>query len=53
MNEPKIVQLPLGPLQTNCYILADTETKMAAVVDPSWNGRGLAVAGGDDCCRSE
>jgi glyoxylase-like metal-dependent hydrolase (beta-lactamase superfamily II) len=30
----KIVQLPLGPLQTNCFIAADAETKEAAVIDP-------------------
>lgn len=38
----RILQLPLGPLQTNCYVLACTETKRAAVVDPSWDGRGIA-----------
>lgn len=39
----EILMLPLGPLQTNCYILACTETMMAAVIDPSWNGRSLAA----------
>jgi glyoxylase-like metal-dependent hydrolase (beta-lactamase superfamily II) len=41
MNESKatIIQLPLGPLQTNCYLLACNETGMAAVIDPSWDGR--------------
>ena len=34
-----ILQLPLGPLQTNCYLLACNETGMAAVIDPSWDGR--------------
>ena len=38
----EILQLPLGPLQTNCYILACTETNHAAVVDPSDNGRFIA-----------
>lgn len=38
----QIVQLPLGPLQTNCYIMACDETNEAAVIDPSWNGRGIA-----------
>ena len=38
----EILQLPLGPLQTNCYILACTETNQAAVVDPSDNGRFIA-----------
>ncbi len=36
---PKIMQLPLGALQTNCYILACEETLKAAVIDPGWNGR--------------
>lgn len=27
--------LPLGPLQTNCYLLADSESGEAAVVDPA------------------
>ncbi len=39
----EILQLPLGPLQTNCYILACTETMQAAVIDPSWNGRSIAA----------
>ena len=41
MNDSKatILQLPLGPLQTNCYLLACNETGTAAVIDPSWDGR--------------
>ena len=38
----QIYQLPLGPLQTNCYVLACDETMQAAVIDPSWNGRAIA-----------
>lgn len=38
----QIIQLPLGPLQTNCYLLACEETQLAAVIDPSWNGRLIA-----------
>ncbi|MCA9867787.1 MAG: MBL fold metallo-hydrolase [Anaerolineales bacterium] len=38
----RIMQLPLGPLQTNCYILACTTTRQAAVIDPAWDG--LAIA---------
>jgi glyoxylase-like metal-dependent hydrolase (beta-lactamase superfamily II) len=38
----QIYQLPLGPLQTNCYLLACDETMQAAVIDPSWNGRAIA-----------
>ncbi|MFQ5398596.1 MAG: MBL fold metallo-hydrolase [Anaerolineae bacterium] len=39
----KIVQLPLGPIQTNCYIFACEETMTAAVVDPAWDGRSIAA----------
>ena len=39
----EILQLPLGPLQTNCYILVDEETMATAVIDPSWNGRAIAA----------
>lgn len=39
---PDIKQLPLGPLQTNCYFLGCQETKQAAIIDPSDNGKQLA-----------
>ena len=38
-----ILQLPLGPLQTNCYILACQETMQAAVIDPAWDGRSITA----------
>ena len=38
----EILQLPLGPLQTNCYLVACKETMEAAVIDPSWDGRRIA-----------
>jgi glyoxylase-like metal-dependent hydrolase (beta-lactamase superfamily II) len=38
----EILQLPLGPLQTNCYLAICKETLETAVIDPSWNGRGIA-----------
>ena len=31
--------LILGPVQTNTYLIADTETKETAVIDPAWDGR--------------
>lgn len=37
----KVLQLPLGPLQTNCYLLACTATGQAAVIDPAWDGRAI------------
>ncbi len=39
----KILQLPLGPLQTNCYLLGCEETMQAAIIDPAWNGRAIAA----------
>jgi hydroxyacylglutathione hydrolase len=39
----EILQLSLGPLQTNCYIVACKETMKAAVIDPSWDGRNIAT----------
>lgn len=38
----EILQLPLGPLQTNCYLVACDETMETAVIDPSWDGRRIA-----------
>jgi hydroxyacylglutathione hydrolase len=34
----KIIRLVLGPVFTNCYLLADVESGEAAVIDPAWNG---------------
>jgi glyoxylase-like metal-dependent hydrolase (beta-lactamase superfamily II) len=34
----EIVSLTLGPAQTNAYLVADPETKEAAVIDPAWDG---------------
>jgi hydroxyacylglutathione hydrolase len=39
----QILQLPLGPLQTNCYILACIATNRAAVIDPAWDGGAIAT----------
>jgi glyoxylase-like metal-dependent hydrolase (beta-lactamase superfamily II) len=38
----QVLQLPLGPLQTNCYVLACNTTGEAVVIDPAWDGRGIA-----------
>jgi hydroxyacylglutathione hydrolase len=32
-----VLTLPLGELQTNCFIAADSETKAAVVIDPGWD----------------
>ena len=34
----EIISFTLGPVQTNAYLVADPETKEAAVIDPSWDG---------------
>jgi glyoxylase-like metal-dependent hydrolase (beta-lactamase superfamily II) len=43
----EIVRLTLGPVQTNCYLVADPQTAEAAVIDPAWDGgKILAAAAG-------
>jgi len=34
----EIVTFTLGPAQTNAYLVADSETHEAAVIDPAWDG---------------
>jgi len=34
----EIVRLTLGPVQTNAYLVADSTSGDAAVIDPSWDG---------------
>ena len=34
----EIVTFILGPVQTNAYLVADSETHDAAVIDPAWDG---------------
>jgi hydroxyacylglutathione hydrolase len=40
----EIVSFTLGPAQTNAYLVADSETKDAAVIDPSWDGHVILEA---------
>jgi glyoxylase-like metal-dependent hydrolase (beta-lactamase superfamily II) len=35
----EIVSMILGPVGTNAYLVADTEAKEAAVIDPAWDGQ--------------
>ncbi|MGE5775103.1 MAG: MBL fold metallo-hydrolase [Chloroflexota bacterium] len=35
----EIVSFTLGPVQTNAYLVADSATKEAAVIDPAWDGQ--------------
>ena len=34
----EIVNFVLGPVQTNSYLIADLNTREAAVIDPAWDG---------------
>jgi glyoxylase-like metal-dependent hydrolase (beta-lactamase superfamily II) len=34
----EIVSFTLGPAQTNAYLVADSQTHEAAVIDPAWDG---------------
>src|SRR5512139_2787417 len=34
----EIVSFTLGPAQTNAYLVADSDTHDAAVIDPAWDG---------------
>lgn len=33
----QILQLPVGPLQTNCFLAADEASKTAVLIDPGWD----------------
>lgn len=33
-NPLQVLQLPVGPIQTNCYVAADPATREAVVIDP-------------------
>ena len=34
----EIIHLVLGPVSTNCYLIADPDSDDAAVIDPAWDG---------------
>ena len=38
-----IVPFVLGPVETNTYLIADSDTGAAAVIDPAWDGPRIAV----------
>ena len=31
------ISMELGPIMTNCYVVYDSDTKEAMVVDPAWD----------------
>ena len=40
----EIVSFTLGPAQTNAYLVADSGTRDAAVIDPAWDGNVILEA---------
>lgn len=38
----RIEAVPVGPLQTNCYVMACPETLAAVIIDPGWSGEELS-----------
>lgn len=42
-----IVSFTLGPASTNAYLIADPDTKEAAVIDPAWDGHIILKAAQD------
>ena len=43
----EIIPFTLGPVSTNAYLVADPETKEAAVIDPAWDGQIILKAAQD------
>ncbi|KMO86002.1 beta-lactamase [Megasphaera cerevisiae DSM 20462] len=43
----KYMTMMLGPIMTNCYIVYDSETKDAMVIDPAWDYEKIDQALGD------
>lgn len=39
-----IKQIEIGPMQNYVYVIADTETRKALLVDPAWDVKGLLAA---------
>lgn len=40
----EIVSFVLGPVETNAYLVADTQTGDAAAIDPAWDGQKMVAA---------
>ena len=43
MNGALIKKLVVGPLQANCYLLSDAETRETAIIDPGGDAREIAA----------
>ncbi len=44
MNRLSIVSLTLGPVQTNTYLVADSQRGECMVIDPAWDGERILAA---------
>ena len=47
----KLIKFTLGPVQTNAYLVADSQTREAAVIDPAWDGEIILEAAGKNGWR--
>jgi hydroxyacylglutathione hydrolase len=43
----EIILFTIGPVSTNAYLVADPDTKEAAVIDPAWDGHVILKAAQD------
>ncbi len=43
MSNINIEKIVVGPLETNCYLLSDSDYKKAVVIDPGFEGEKIAV----------
>lgn len=39
----EVISMILGPVETNAYLAADTQTNEAVVIDPAWDGQLIAA----------
>jgi glyoxylase-like metal-dependent hydrolase (beta-lactamase superfamily II) len=51
-DAPLVRTLPVGPLQCNCSIVADTETREAVVIDPGDEADRILLALAETKCRA-
>jgi len=54
LREPVNVKIiPIGPLQTNCYLVACPETQAAVIIDPAWSGETLHTLAQEEGAKLE
>ncbi len=39
----EVIPMILGPVETNAYLVADTQSGEAVVIDPAWDGQDIAA----------